>query len=75
VYPAEAKAAKVAGMVIIETVVDENGDVADARIIRSVPMLDQAALDAVRQWKYAPTLLNGKPVAVVMTVNVTFAMQ
>ena len=56
-------------------IVDEGGNVADAKIIRSVPMLDAAALDAVRQWKYTPTLLNGTPVKVAMSVNVTFAQQ
>jgi TonB family protein len=73
IYPAEAKAAGIGGMVIIETVIDENGDVSEARIIRSVPMLDQAALDAVRQWKYTPTFVNGQAVPVRTTVNITFS--
>jgi protein TonB len=47
----------------------------DAKVLRSVPMLDQAALDAVRQWEYSPTLLNGVPVPVVMTVTITFKQQ
>jgi TonB family protein len=75
VYPAEAKKAKVAGMVILELVIDEQGDVSDMKVVRSVPMLDQAAMDAVRQWKYQPATMNGKPVKVVTTVNVTFALQ
>jgi len=47
----------------------------DARILRSIPLLDQAALDAVRQWEYSPTLLNGVPVPVIMTVTVNFTLQ
>jgi TonB family protein len=75
VYPQAAKDAGVAGMVIVELLVDENGEVADAKIIRSVPMLDAAVLEAVRQWKYHPATVNGKPVRVLMSTNVTFALQ
>jgi len=48
--------------------------VTDARVLRSIPLLDQAALDAVRQWEFSPTLLNGVPVAVIMTVTVQFTL-
>ena len=75
VYPEEAKAAGVSGVVIIEALVGTNGSVAEAHILRSVPMLDQSALDAVLQWEYEPTLLNGEPVEVLMTVTVNFALQ
>jgi protein TonB len=44
-------------------------------VLRSVPLLDQAALDAVRQWEYEPTLLNGVPVPVIMTVTVNFTLR
>jgi protein TonB len=54
--------------------VDETGTVKWARVLRSIPMLDQAALDAVKQWRYTPTLLNGTPVPVLMTVTVNFAL-
>ena len=65
-----------AGLVIVEMIVDESGNVTSAKIVRSVPMLDAAALDAVRQWKYVPTrAADGRPVRVYMSVNVTFAMQ
>ena len=47
----------------------------DAKVLRSVPRLDQAALDAVKQWEYSPTLLNGKPVPVKMTVTVVFKLE
>jgi protein TonB len=49
--------------------------VQSTKVIHSVPALDQAALDAVRQWEYTPSMLNGAPVAVIMTVVVNFAMQ
>ena len=72
VYPAIAQSARVQGDVVIEATIDENGKVADARVVKSVPLLDQAALDAVKQWEYRPSLLNGVPTAVVMTVTVKF---
>jgi protein TonB len=49
--------------------------VQDAKVIRSIPLLDAAALDAVKQWEYSPTLLNGVPVPVIMTVTVNFTLQ
>jgi protein TonB len=74
VYPAMARVAGVQGMVIIEATIAADGHVMNARILRSLPLLDQAALEAVRQWQYTPTLLNGVPVPVVMTVTVTFTL-
>ncbi|HVQ14232.1 MAG TPA: energy transducer TonB, partial [Vicinamibacterales bacterium] len=74
VYPPAAQSARVQGAVIIEVTVDAQGRVADARILRSIPLLDQAALDAVRQWEYAPTILNGVAVPVLMTVTVQFSI-
>ena len=62
-------------MVIIEATIGGNGKVIDAKVLRSVPMLDEAALEAVRQWEFTPTLLNGAPVPVVMTVTVNFKLQ
>jgi TonB family protein len=75
VYPAAAKSSRIAGAVIIEATIGADGKVIDAKVLRSVPMLDQAALDAVRQWEYSPTLLNGVPVPVVMTVTINFKLQ
>ena len=75
VYPAAAKSARIAGVVIIEATIGADGKVIDAKVLRSVPMLDEAALDAVRQWEFKPTLLNGVPVPVVMTVTVNFKLQ
>ena len=75
VYPDVAQAARVQGIVIIEAVIGPDGSVTDTTILRSVPLLDEAALTAVRQWQYTPTLLNGVPVAVIMTVTVNFTLQ
>ena len=74
-YPPIAQAARVQGIVIIEATIGEDGQVTNARILRSVPLLDQAAIDAVRQWQYSPTLLNGVPVPVIMTVTVNFTLR
>jgi protein TonB len=72
VYPAIARSARVQGDVVIEATIDEEGNVADARVVKSVPLLDQAALEAVQQWRYQPSLLNGVPTAVITTVTVKF---
>jgi TonB family protein len=73
-YPAIAQQARVQGVVILEARIDEAGNVSDARPLRSIPLLDQAAIDAVKQWQYTPTLLNGVAVPVIMTVTVNFSM-
>jgi protein TonB len=75
VYPAVAQAARVQGVVILEAVISGSGNVTDVKILRSVPLLDDAAIEAVRQWTYTPTLLNGVPVPIIMTVTVNFTMQ
>ena len=75
VYPAIAQEARVQGVVILEIRIDEDGRVADARVIRPVALLDMAALDAVLQWEFEPTLLNGRPVPIIMTVTVNFTLQ
>jgi len=74
-YSAIAQSARVQGMVIIEAIIGPNGKVQDARILRSIPLLDQAALEAVRQWEFTPTLLKGVPVTVIATVTVNFTLQ
>lgn len=75
VYPQIAVSARVQGTVVIEATIGPDGKVKDARVVRSVPLLDQAALDAVRQWEYEPTRLNGVAVPVIMTVTVRFSLQ
>jgi TonB family protein len=75
VYPAAAQEAGVRGVVILEARIDESGNVSDVRVLRSIPLLDQAAIDAVKQWQYTPTLLNGAAVPVVMTMTVNFTLR
>jgi TonB family protein len=75
VYPADAVASRTEGTVVVEATIDTTGRVSSATIRRSVPSLDQAALDAVRQWLYEPTKINGQAVPVIMTVTVSFTLQ
>ncbi len=74
-YPDIARSARVQGIVIVEAVIGPDGKVEQARVLRSQPLLDEAALAAVRGWEYTPTLLNGKPTAVIMTVTVQFTLK
>jgi periplasmic protein TonB len=73
-YPLIAQRARVQGVVILEATIGATGKVEDVRVLRSIPLLDQSAIDAVRQWEYEPTLLNGVPVPVIMTVTVNFRL-
>jgi protein TonB len=75
VYPTLARQIQREGTVILEAVIDETGAVRNVTVLRSVPQLDRAAIDAVSQWRYTPTRLNGVPVAIVMTVTVTFSLR
>jgi protein TonB len=74
VYPPEARTARVQGVVIIEALIATDGLVAEARVLRSIPLLDRAAMEAVSQWEFTPTLLNGQPTAVLMTMTVQFSV-
>ena len=74
VYPPIARAAHVQGVVILETRIDHEGSVADVRVLRSIPLLDAAAVEAVRQWKFEPVLLNGAPVDVLMAISLSFTL-
>ena len=74
-YPAEAQAAGVQGVVIMEATIGADGKVTGVRVLRSIPLLDKAATDAVRQWEYTPTLLNNVAVPVQMTVTVNFELK
>jgi protein TonB len=74
-YPPMARQARVQGIVIIEAIISPAGRVQQARVLRSIPLLDEAALDAVKQWEFEPTVLNGVPVPVIMTVTVRFSLQ
>ncbi|HET8647139.1 MAG TPA: energy transducer TonB, partial [Vicinamibacteria bacterium] len=74
VYPEMAKQARVQGTVVLEATIDPSGRVDNVRVLRGIPLLNEAALDAVRKWVYSPTLLNGTPVPVIMTVTVNFTL-
>ena len=74
VYPPLALSGRLQGVVILECMVDTRGRVQEAKVLRGVPLLDQAALDAVRQWVYSITLVDGVPVPVIMTVTVSFRL-
>ncbi|MEW5982269.1 MAG: energy transducer TonB [Acidobacteriota bacterium] len=75
VYPKVAQAGRVQGAVTLEVTISQEGDVTDPRVLKSIPLLDEAAIDAVKQWKYTPATLNGAPVPVIMTVIVTFSLR
>jgi protein TonB len=74
-YPDDALSAGVEGIVILEAVIDEQGNVASTSVIRSIPMLDDAAVEAVSQWQYEPTILGGQPRSVVMNITVNFTQR
>ena len=73
-YPPIALSARVEGTVILEATLDAAGAVRDVKVVKSVPLLDRAATEAVLQWRYSPTRLNGVPVPVIMTITVRFAL-
>jgi periplasmic protein TonB len=73
-YPTIAQSSRIEGRVVIEAIVGPTGDVTSLRVVQSVPFLNEAALAAVRQWKYTPTLLNGVPVSIILTVSVDFKL-
>jgi protein TonB len=75
VYPSTARSAQVQGVVIIEAIIDREGRVEKATVLRSVPLLDQAALDAVRQWQFKPQFLNGTAIPVVVILTVPFTLK
>lgn len=76
VYPEEMRTARVQGVVIVQAVIDEAGTVVNVSIIESPnPGLNQVVIDAIKQWRYKPALLNGKPVAVYLTITVSFMLR
>ena len=74
VYPDLARQAGIQGIVILECTIDRSGRVTDVSVLRGLPTLDAAAMEAVRQWVYSPTLVDGVPVPVIMTVTVQFRL-
>lgn len=75
VYPELARQVRQEGIVILEATIDVRGVVQSATVLRSVPFLDQAAIDAVRQWRFDPARLNDQPIPVIMTVTVRFTLR
>jgi protein TonB len=75
IYPQIAQAARVEGIVKIQAIIGTDGVVQEASVVSGAPLLNEAALTAVRQWRYRPTLLNNQPVAVIMTVTINFTLQ
>lgn len=73
VAPQPAQNARVTGVVIVEAVVDTQGNVRSVRVVRSVPLLDDAAVEAVKQWQFTPTVRDGIAVPVIMTMTVYFS--
>lgn len=75
VYPAEARAARISGIVITEVVIDRTGVVRDAKVLKPLPFgLDQAAIDAVKQWQFRPGTLNGEPVDTIFNLTINFRL-
>jgi protein TonB len=74
-YPELARTAGIEGVVILEAIIDPRGRVQNVKVLRSIPFLDEAAVAAVERWEYEPTLLNGIPVPVVVTVTVRFVSE
>ena len=75
IYPPEARDARVQGVVILEATISRTGEVSDVEVLRSVPLLDEAAVAAVRQWRYEPTLVDGEPVSILMTLTINFQLR
>jgi protein TonB len=73
-YPDIAKQARIQGVVILECTISPQGRVTDVKLLRGIALLNDSAIEAVRQWVYTPTLLNGVPVPVIMTVTVNFKL-
>jgi len=74
VYPALAKSARIQGTVQLSAIIGKDGRIAELTVVNGHPMLIQAALSAVQQWQYKPTLLNGTPVEVATQINVVFTL-
>ncbi len=74
-YPPLARQARIQGVVVLEAVINKEGAIETLRVVSGHPLLNQAAIDAVKQWMYRPTLLNGEPVPVITTITVSFSLQ
>jgi len=75
VYPTLAKNQHVSGNVQVDALIDANGKVTTMKVVSGPTLLHQAAMDALRQWRYQPATLDGKPVPMHLTVSVQFRLQ
>jgi len=73
-YPPLARQTRISGTVRLHAIISKDGSIQQLEVISGHPLLQQAALDAVRQWRYQPTLLNGEPVEVDTTIDVIFSL-
>jgi protein TonB len=75
-YTELARKARIEGIVIIEAIINTNGDVTDVRVLKPLPLgLDQSALEAVKRWRFKPGTLNGQPVPVIYNLTINFRLQ
>ena len=74
VYPAAARTGRTQGVVILEAIIGVDGKVRSTKVVKSIPMLDAAASDAVKKWEYQPTLVAGRATPVIMTIPVNFKL-
>jgi protein TonB len=74
-YPSLARAARVQGVVLLNATISKEGTIKDLRVISGHPLLNEAAMEAVRQWRYKPQLLNKQPIEVITTITVNFTFQ
>ena len=75
IYPPVAKQARAQGVVILEATIGTEGKVKDVKVVRSAKLFDDAAIAAVRTWEYKPTMVDGQPVQVILTIPVNFTLE
>jgi len=73
-YPPLAKQARIQGVVVLQALIGKDGSIQNLHVVSGHPMLTNAALEAVKEWKYKPYFLNGEPVEVETTINVNFSL-
>jgi protein TonB len=75
VYPPLARAARVQDYVMLQATISREGTIQDLKVLRGHPLLNEAAIEAVKQWRYKPQTLNGQPIEVITTITVNFSFQ
>lgn len=73
-YPSLARAARIEGMVVLQAIISKQGTIENLKVVSGHPMLVQAAIDAVREWRYRPYILNNEPVEVETQITVNFSL-